>query len=170
MSGFDPEAQSMLGSFTAGGVSEKTTGEKVTAAICGLAVTGSIAIYGLVIDGKFAGNQNAQCVADMQWIKYFSIVALITTGLPLLAAPFPNEGMVTKFSTSLVGLCGLFSLVWSIYGAVVFFKDPMCPEQEIHMFGKVLAWFMIVGASLGCCWCSVMVGAMVKSSIREYFE
>ena len=163
MSGFDPEAQSMLG-FTPGGVSEKTTGDKVAAAICQLAVTGSIAIYGLVIDGKFAGNQNAQCVADMHWIRYFSIVALIITGLPLLAAPFDNQGMVTKFSTSLIGSCGLFSLVWSIYGAVVFFKDPVCPEQEIHIFGKVLACFMIVGGSLACCWCSVMVGAIVKSS------
>mgnify|MGYP000894261603 CR=1 FL=1 len=42
MSGFDPEAQSMLG-FTPGGVSEKTTGDKVAAAICQLAVTGTVA-------------------------------------------------------------------------------------------------------------------------------
>ena len=161
MSGYDPEAQSMLGTSDIT-LKDKSTSAKVCQALCGFAVSGSIAIYGLYIDSKFKGNQNAQCAADLMWIKCFAIVTLVTTGLPLLAAPFSNEGNITKMSQGTVALGGLFSFVWAIYGIVEFFKDPVCNEQEIHMFGKVLSWFFVIGMSLACCGACAMVGKLVS--------
>merc|ERR1711865_455567 len=68
---------------------------------------------------------------------------------------------------SLVSCSGLFAAGWSIYGVVVFFRAPICPQAEIHLFGKILAWLVVISPAIGCC-CGcllILAGGSIPSSI-----
>jgi len=51
----------------------------------------------------------------------------------------------------------LLSFLWSPFSFILllfivqFFKNPICAVPEVHLFGKVLAWFAVVGFSMFCC-------------------
>ena len=46
-----------------------------------------------------------------------------------------------------------------------FFKAPICPLAEIHLFGKILAWLSVICLPLACCVAICIGGTMGAMSL-----
>ena len=69
---------------------------------------------------------------------------------------------------SLNGITLLFLIFLQFWGVVVFFKDPICNVTEIHMFGKTLAWFFVIGGGLALCPLICFVLGATAGSLQTY--
>ena len=114
-------------------------------------------IYAIYVGNKFRNDGNLQCKNDGLWLFVFGITAFVNHFNQLISPCFRIESFLFKTISALVALGGLFMLGWSIYGIELFFKEPICAQQEAHLFGKILAWLSVVSYSImGCmCFCGI---------------
>ena len=80
----------------------------------------------------------------------------------------------TALVTGVTGALTTFTMVWAIYGLVVFFNLPACPQGEAHNFGKILAVagivvFSLVVCCLICCLSLVSSDEGMKKAMTSYF-
>ena len=96
----------------------------------------------------------------LQWLSGYLIIKKVNSG----------EAEVSRFTALVTGVTGAlttFTMVWAIYGLVVFFNLPACPQGEAHNFGKILAVAGIVVFSLVVC-CLLFFGWYL--SIRNHYK
>lgn len=68
-----------------------------------------------------------------------------------LSATSPVNSMSSSILGGVTTSLALFTMAWTIYGFVVFFNLPPCPQGEAHNFGKIIAIVGIVVLSFTVC-------------------
>tara|TARA_B100000780_G_C20661774_1_gene263485 strand:- start:11 stop:421 length:411 start_codon:yes stop_codon:yes gene_type:complete len=115
-----------------------------------------VGIYGWIISVNNT-DLSLACKNDVVWIKVFSVLVLGLVGLSLVAASSSSSVAFALKQCSGIVVIAWFS--WQCYGIQIFFKQPICKTQAVHLFGMVFSYiFIVVGA---CGFCLVCCGGFL---------
>ena len=174
---YDAEAQGLVSGENTGQQAPKaTTSQLLMSAFCNILVSGAIGGYAIYVGSKYKSNTTPQCVTDVNWLNVFGYLTVILTVVSLLIIPLNTAHRYTVANNMGIGITGLLSLAtifllgWSIYGCVVFFKLPICPQAEIHLFGKILAWCLVISGPFICCAAMCMMGVTFGNFLKKAFS
>ena len=82
-----------------------------------------------------------------------------------------EQTTVLKILGGFAALTILGSFGWCIYGIELFFKNPICAEQEAHLFGKILAWISVILFSIcGFTFCLGVPAMLATGKSNEFVE
>ena len=157
--------------------------EKLSGLISQFLISGAISTYAIYVGLKYANDPDKQCQQDAMWLLIFGIsswsVMLLQwlSGYLIIKKVNSGEAEVSRFTALVTGVTGAlttFTMVWAIYGLVVFFNLPACPQGEAHNFGKILAVagivvFSLVVCCLICCLSLVSSDEGMKKAMTSYF-
>jgi|TARA_B100000795_G_scaffold244243_1_gene208665 magnesium-transporting ATPase (P-type) len=124
-------------------------------------ISGAISTYAIYVGLKYANDPDKQCQQDATWLLIFGIISWSAMLLQWLSGCLlikkvnsGDEVVVSTFTAVVTGVTtslALFTMAWTIYGFVVFFNLPPCPQGEAHNFGKIIAIVGIVVLSFTVC-------------------
>ena len=141
--------------------------------IIAIAIGLPLYIYASYVGMKYHKDTNQRCSDDADWLFAFGLIAATYSSLSIIVTRIPDKiGKICLNALQcFVFLVLVLAMGWSIYGIELFFKTPVCGQQELHRFGYILAWISVVSYSVIALACIFLVPfVLMTGGLNAFLE